>query len=621
MPGMLRRLACVIVSALLMSCAPSAPKYPTPPPALTHTGQYLGVKGSVEFLASDELEGRGIGTEGLEKAAAYINQCFSQFFLQETFIPAVVNATAPPNYYQAFQYKHVVGTDAACTLVGPGQSGEVNVTFRPLSFSGDGVFDAPVVFAGFGASRPQQHYDDYADVDVKGKVALVLRYEPLDKNKRSIFTRIDQWSDSTDLAVKARIAQERGAVALLVTEPVPRQLITFRRSAQDVRIPVLSITQELANEWLRRGAVRDVEALRNQIESDGRPASAELADVRVQGNIKLVRRTDWLRNVIGVLPGKGYGTDKGEYIVVGAHYDHLGYGQAKQKQIHNGADDNASGTAALLELARRFSERRFKQKESLPRTIVFIAFSGEESGVLGSNYYVHHPALPLDRTVAMVNFDMVGRMSGSQVLIAGRRTAPGFKDIIQQADDASPVTVKISGEGGLGPSDHFSFAAKKVPVLFLWTGLHGDYHQVSDDADKVNYAGLNQVVDFGEKLIDRLLVMPKQKYDDSADKVDPHTGGDGMPMRVTLGVIPDPASYSGENTIIGVRIVGSRADTPAAKAGLVEGDVVIKLGDRHIESIYGLTAALSSAEPDKPTTITIMRNGEKLELPVTLTKR
>lgn len=615
---MLRRFLCVIVSALLVSCGPTV-SHPKPPPAPTHVGDYLGVKGSVEFLASDALEGRGIGTEGLEKAAAYIHRCFGQFGLQPSRPVAQTNYQL--NYYQSFQFSQVVGADASCTLVGPGKSGELNVTFRPLAFSADGVFDAPVVFAGFGAVRPHQHYDDYADIDVKGKAVLVLRYEPLDKGGRSIFTRVDQWSDSTDLAVKARVAQERGAVALLITEPVPNQLITFQRYAQDIKIPVLTITQELANEWLRRGAVRSVQELRDQIQSDGRPASAELADVRIQGNIKLVRRTDWLRNVIGVLPGKYYGTSKDEFIVVGAHYDHLGYGRGKVKEVHNGADDNASGTAVLLELARRYAERHKGARETLPRTILFIAFSGEESGVLGSNYYVNHPARPLDRTIAMVNFDMVGRMSGTQLLVAGRKTAPAFADILKEADEASPVDVKISGEGGLGPSDHYSFAARKVPVLFLWTGLHADYHQATDDADRINYQGLEQVVDFGEKLIDRLLVMPKQAYDASADKHDPHTGGDGMPMRVILGVIPDPASYSGENRIIGVRIVGSRADTPAAKAGLREGDIIIKLGDRNIESIYSLTAALAAAEPDKETTITIMRNDEKLELPVTLTKK
>ena len=605
---MVRRFACVILAAFLVSCTDTPHERPPVPPAAV--GGYLGVHDSVVLLASDEFEGRGIGTSGLEKAAAYLQQSFIQFGLR----PGGTGDTPVDRYFQSFPYKQVSGTDPSSTLVGPGKPGEVNVSFRPLSFSADGTFDAPVVFAGFGASRPQQHYDDYADVDVKGKVALVLRYEPRDKAGRSIFTHVDEWSDSTELATKARVAQEKGAVALLITEPVPNQLMSFRRMADGVKIPVVSVTPELANEWLKRGAVRDVKALRDQIESDGRPASAELADVKLAGNIKLVRRTDWIRNVIGVLPGRG--PTANEVVVIGAHYDHLGYGIGKKKAIHNGADDNASGTTAMLELARRYCKRQ----EAPKRTLVFIAFSGEESGVLGSSHFVNHPTVPLSSIVAMINFDMVGRLRNEQLMVGGRGTAAGFKEILQQADDGSPLVLKSSGEGGYGPSDHISFALKKIPVLFFWTGIHSDYHTPTDDSDKVSYAGLDQVIDFGEKVIDRIVAMPRQPYEASADKnADPHGGMfSGEPPRVTLGVVPD---YNAEENVLGVRIAGSRADTPAAKAGLIEGDVIIKLGDYNIESIYSLTSALATAEPDKPTTVTILRNGEKLELPVTLTKR
>jgi C-terminal processing protease CtpA/Prc len=215
---------------------------------------------------------------------------------------------------------------------------------------------------------------------------------------------------------------------------------------------------------------------------------------------------------------------------------------------------------------------------------------------------------------------MVGRLRNEQLLVSGRGTAPAFKGLVQDADNGTKLVLKSSGEGGYGPSDHISFALKKIPVLFFWTGIHADYHQPSDDADKINYAGMDEVIDFGEKVVDRVVAMPRQAYNADADKnSDPHGGAfAGEPPRVTLGVVPD---YNAEESVLGVKIAGSRADTPAAKAGLIEGDVIIKLGDRNIDSLYALTDALAVAEPDKPTTVTVLRNGEKLELPVTLVKR
>jgi Zn-dependent M28 family amino/carboxypeptidase len=310
-------------------------------------------------------------------------------------------------------------------------------------------------------------------------------------------------------------------------------------------------------------------------------------------------------NVVAVIEGSDP-VLKDESIIIGAHYDHLGRGgegslAAREGEIHHGADDNASGTAGVLELARIFSTQRPKLK----RTLVFIAFSGEEEGLLGSNYYVNHPLMPLDKTVAMINMDMIGRMKDRKLVIGGVGTAKEWRGLITTgANNAFELTMN---EDGYGPSDHSSFYSKQIPVLFFWTGTHTDYHKPSDTFEKINYADEARILSLVARIVTDV---------DSADprltfttaKSDPPRGGG---FRVYLGTIPNYADSSD-----GLLLDGIRDDSPAAKAGLKAGDKIVKIGNREVKNVYDYTAALGDMKAGQEYVIEVMRGSERLTLKI-----
>jgi hypothetical protein len=396
--------------------------------------------------------------------------------------------------------------------------------------------------------------------------------------------------------------------------------------------------------------------LQKKIDQSVTPASFALPDVRASGLVELKRTRRTVKNVVAWLPGK----NREEYVVVGAHYDHLGRGgmgslSPNSRQIHPGADDNASGTTALLMLAERFAGG-----PPPDRSIIFAAFTGEEEGLLGSEHFVADPPVPLKRIVAMVNLDMVGRIrtptqmaaaagghgatraatrastapatrDDSPILyVGGAGTAAAFDAIVKRADERSPLQIKDLGRGGLGPSDHMSFAQKKVPVLFLFSGMHPDYHRPTDVADKVNYRGIEQVVGFTTDLLRQIADMPRQAYVDAADAspmrvglINPHDSGragSGGGTRVTLGVVPDYSSFGQGG---GVRITGTSPGSPAAAAGLKEGDVIIKVGQRTIDTLYDLSDVLAKAKPGQKVTVRVLRDEGKttVDLEATLAER
>ncbi|HLL90144.1 MAG TPA: M20/M25/M40 family metallo-hydrolase, partial [Tepidisphaeraceae bacterium] len=465
-------------------------------------------------------------------------------------------------------------------------------------------------------------YDDFAGLDLKGKVALFMRYGPHDEQGEPRIGRM------RDLATRAKAAADRGAVGVLIVHPPrhrgPDELLPYVSPFGERRIgiPAVQVTIEVANHLLATGRQPDLNQLQQRIDATFKPASVDVADARVSGAVVLKRTRETVKNVVGVLPGR---TD--EYVVVGAHYDHLGRGvggiglrvppttastrpstRPTGPQVYNGADDNASGVAAMLDLARRLSA----PGERPQRSVVFVAFTAEEHGVVGSQHFVEHPPVPLDKVVAMLNLDMVGRVKDDTLFVGGTGTAPSFDALVRRADERSPLQVKFFGKGGLGPSDHMSFALKKVPVLFLFSGLHPDYHRPTDDADKINYAGMERVVGFAQTLLDGMLAMPREQYVDAADAGGSMAGGR---PGAALGVIPD---YSVSDAG-GLRIAGVSPESAAAKAGLKGGDVVVRVGAHAVENIYDLTDALADAKPGDHVSVAVLRDGQRLELPAVLT--
>ncbi|MEA2735791.1 MAG: hypothetical protein QOE14_2242, partial [Humisphaera sp.] len=555
---------------------------------------------TVGFLASDALEGRGPATAGLDRAADYIAREFQSIGLRMM--------AGDSGFFQPFEMTIATEVGPKTALRVGDRAFKAGEDFVPVGVSGEGAFSGPVVFAGYGVKNADHKYDDYAGLDVKGKVVLAMRYEPHDEKGKSKF-QPEGWSDAATFAAKARLAREAGAAALLIVTPPDFQkddhLVSVggsRGGRGDGAIPVLHIKPAVADELLHLGGSADLKTLQKKIDDATKPASFVLRDTSVEGVVDIEQKKVMVKNVVGYLPGR----KPNEYVVVGAHYDHLGrggmasLGRHGSTQIHNGADDNASGTTAMLALAAEMARHGTPK-----RSIVFVAFTAEEEGLLGSKHFVDNSPVPLGTIVGMLNLDMVGRIrtaaehrassttkpsttaeaatqdsSRGVLYVGGAGTAAAFDKIVKKADAGSPLVVSDIGRGGIGPSDHMSFALKRIPVLFLFSGLHGDYHRPSDDAEKINYDGLAEVVDFARDIVQQIAAAPKQAYVQASDASPMRVGGTGQRSRVTLGVMPDYSSFDAKG---GVRISDAMPNSPAAAAGLKPNDVIVKFDKKKID--------------------------------------
>ncbi|WP_422929878.1 M20/M25/M40 family metallo-hydrolase [Singulisphaera sp. PoT] len=589
------------------------------------------IRGDVSFLADDKRAGRAPGTDGIEAAADYIATAFKDLGLKP--------APGAQGYFQPFTISGFpsLGPTQELALSGPdGKSlgGEVRKDFTPLAIGVSGSFEnAPIVFAGYGitASDPSKKldYDDYAGVDVKGKVVLLLRREPQQDKDDSPF---DGKRNSPFAAFrhKATNAFQHGAAAiLLVNDHYGLQgktdtLLKVGEAGDEANstIPFISVTRAFADKLLADAGEPNLEQLESQIDAQLKPKTRELKGWTAKGKVEIQRKAIETKNVIGVLEGSGPLAD--ETIVIGAHYDHLGHGGLMSgslaflsTDIHNGADDNASGTAMVVEMARRLSKRA----DPLPRRVVFMAFSGEERGLLGSKYYVEHPLIPLSSTVMMVNFDMVGRLNEKQELtVYGTGTTPGIDALVDALGKSSGFTIKKIAEG-LGPSDQQSFYLKNIPVLFAFTGTHRDYHRPSDDTERINFAGMSRIADFAELVLLDIVRRPQRPEFTKVVRQGSSGGhGDSDPGRVSisayLGSIPD---Y--DDSVKGVKLSGVREGSPAEKGGLKGGDIVIGFGGKPVATIYDYTESLGRYKPGDVVDVVVQRDGKETTLKITLGSR
>lgn len=570
------------------------------------------------YLASDALEGRGPGTRGQLYAADYVAKQFKDAGL----VPVPGHG-----YFQPWEYVRgwKIGDSTSLTV------GDAKVPlddgFRPNSLSGTGDFTGQAVFCGYGVNSTQYHYDDLADLDLKGKVAVVLRYEPRDASGHSRFTRSEEWSPEAQLNKKFLALQNRGAAAIVFVNPagVEDSLqpynTPFRRGL--LRIPIVQLTRPEADKLF------STSALGGAIDASGKPASKPLG-ITVTGKVDLARNALAVRNVIGMIPGEGPHAD--EYVVVGSHYDHVGWGGPESlagpvHAIHHGADDNASGTTAMMTLARRFAQSG-KRPE---RTMLFMAFVCEEQGLLGSAYWCNHPTVPLDKIAYMLNLDMLGRMKNHTLVHGGETTSPTvFPQMLANAYGGEGLREKSMGGGGFGRSDHESFARKKIPVLFLFTGLHPDYHRPTDTADKINYPGLLAATDVAGKIASQMLTAPRTKYDGTHDDEEPDLGESDMfakptlrsaarPARepVGLGLRPDETQHDYK----GIHIEGVRKGMGAERAGIKEGDTLLELDHVRVDSVQDLQEVYDQHKPGDKVAAKLLRDGKTLELDVTFTSR
>jgi aminopeptidase YwaD len=563
----------------------------------------------VKYLASDQLEGRKSGTKGAEMAAQYIANEFKSYGLK----PIGDSRT----YFQKFDFVADIKLGDANALTfsvaGKPNAPVLDKDFRPLGFSSSESFDGGVAFAGYGISDTAKQYDDYAGLDVKDKAVVVFRNAPPSDSTRNL-------AAYSALRYKALKAREMGAKALIVvTGPEDSDVddlikLRYDNATGNAGLPAVNITRQMADQLLRSQGttVKDLQQEINRMKS---PRSFSLRDVSIhlRTDLKEIRFTT--ENVVGLLEGSDPSL-KDQVIVIGAHYDHLGMGgegsgslKPDTVAIHHGADDNASGTAGVLELAQAFADSR----STLKRSIVFICFSGEELGLLGSAYYVNHPILPLDRTVAMINMDMIGRLNNRSLIVYGIGTSPGFEALVKKYNRDSTFALKLFKDG-YGSSDHSSFYGKKIPVFHFFTDIHPDYHRPSDTYDRLNYPGEEKVVRYVDAIAEDL--------DQSSDRPQyvsvevPREPGGGRSMGVYMGTIPD----FGEQ-VEGVKLSGVREGSPAAKGGVVGGDIIIKFGKVDIKNLYDFTYALGEHKPGDEVDVVIKRGGETKTMRVKLEKR
>jgi Peptidase family M28/PDZ domain/PA domain len=589
----------------------------TAPPARSQSdnaGAISRMKKDIFFLASDETEGRGPGTKGIDLAADYIAKTFADIGLK----PAGVKGT----YYQPFE----IGGDAVLeqpnTLAFIDPKGDktdvpVDTKFQVMGLSGKGNVSAPLVFAGYGIESKKNKYDDYEGIDIAGKVVIVLRHSPRYFAKEPFGG--DDRNSLAALERKIATAESHKAAAVILVNDIGEaktgdKLMPFKflEQASTSRIPCIQVLRSAIDPVFLRAVGKSLEAVEKEIDKDLKPQSLELKGWSAAIQTSVRRSMIEVKNILGIVPGTG--PLGNEYVVVGAHYDHLGYGgrgsrAPGSKEIHHGADDNGSGTTAVVELARRFAAR----KDRTGRSILFMTFSGEERGLLGSKYYTEHPLIPLADSAAMVNLDMVGRLrpdpdtKKDKLIAQGTGTSKEFGALIDKLNKQDFTFSKIPA--GTGPSDHDSFYRKKVPVLFFWTGIHPDYHKPTDTADKIDLPGMARIVDFTEGVIEKLVTEKERPVYVEVKGGTPSSGaGDGP----RLGIVPNYESDKEGLTIDGVADGG-----PAAKAGMKAGDRIIEMAGRDVKDIQTYMAVMATRRIGETFDATVIRDGKKLTLKVT----
>ncbi len=572
------------------------------------------MRSDITYLASDELAGRDVGSEGNAKAAEFIAGRLSELGYQtdkfdgkpyQSFsIPGrVALGPAEKNFIR------FTGCDQLPSLI-------LEQNYCPLSLGNSGVFDGKVVFVGFGITAPELNYDDYAGLDVKGKVVIALRKEPQQNDPNSRFDGVKNSPHAMFTSKELNAAVHEAAALILVNDSQTAASETGDRTMQvgeangsglvAKKLPTLFCSRTVIDPLIKSATGKSLEELQRQIDESGLPASVELNGISAQGETSIESKDTIARNVIGFLPGKGGLME--EYVVVGAHYDHVGMGGMGSLApgtiaVHNGADDNASGTTTLLEIARRLASDQQSQSR---RSVVIIAFSGEERGLLGSKHYVRNPRWPLEKTVSMVNLDMVGRLNENSLTVYGTGTAKGFDALLDKHNEQTKFALDKQ-VAGYGPSDHQSFYEMEIPVFHFFTGLHNEYHRPSDDVELINFDGMSRIADMVTGLVLDLATQP-----DRPELIKINAVADvGRRSRATLGI-----QYDANSEAVVVKSVTENG--PAAQAGIEPGDTIVKIGETTIADARDLRRTMTRKRPGETIEVTVQRNGESKTLSLKL---
>jgi len=561
------------------------------------------LQGHIQYLSSDSLKGRLTGSPGDSLAAEYIKNKLTFYGLKPLSGDGL----------QRYKVTRRVLAGKSNSLAVNGISYTLDKDFMPFAFSSNTGMESEVVFAGYGfnINGDSLKWNDFDGVEVKGKWVMILRGDPEPENNKSPFITFSADRD------KALLAKDMGAAGvLMVSGPVYDSQDAFELlnlEGYSVGIPVLRIKKEVADIILSKSK-NSIAALEKKLNDTKKPYSFS-TKVTVNGKAEIVRELANTRNVVMLLPGEDP-KFKDEYIILGAHFDHLGMGGPGSGSraldtigIHHGADDNASGVAMMLELAEKFA----KTKGSHKRSIICLSFSGEEEGLLGSKHFVDDPGIDLSKVNAMINMDMVGRLNETNNLeIGGVGTATGLKDLVYANSDTTIIKLTLSEEG-YGPSDHSSFYGKNIPVLFYFTGAHMDYHTPTDTWEKINFKGMVEISDLIFNVAKELASENSRlQFKEAGPKADANR----YPRRkgVTLGIMPDFA---------GVIKNGLRADfitpgKPAALGGMQKGDIITFINGKQVNNIQDYMFRMGQLKHGQTISVEVLRNDKKVVLVIQL---
>ena len=561
----------------------------------------------IKYLSSDKLEGRSPGSAGSKKAIKYISKHWEA---------QGVALAGTKKYEQSFSYINNVSLGGRNILRVRNSKSRYKIKkdFVPIGWSGNGNIDEKVVFVGYGfdINNDSLSWNDYINVNVKNKWVLMLLDGPDGNSPHS------PYGYHKKLYNKIIAARDHGASGVLFVERVEKENkklkpLIYRQSASSAGLPIIQITHEIANDIINNND-KSVANLISIIDQELTSSSFEL-DRKVSASVNLKFEKEIATNIVGFIEGSDPILNK-EYIIVGAHYDHLGYGghmsgslSPDSLQIHNGADDNASGIAGILELTHKL----VTNKRLLGRSIVAICFDAEEKGLLGSRFYSQNPTKDLEQAIIMINMDMIGRLNEKPITIGGVGSANSLSETIDVIKQNHKLKIDKNMSGvDFGRSDHASFYREDIPVLFFFTGAHQDYHKPSDDWDKIDYQGEKQVLNFVYDLIVHLSTDKEKPF--FAEITNDNTNNQSPSFNVTMGVIP---SYSSQK--VGVEIDGiSRKNGPADKAGMKKGDVIIEINAKKIRNIYDYMARLAELNSGDEIIVKIIRNKIEMELKLEL---
>jgi hypothetical protein len=549
------------------------------------------LKKHIEYLASDSLKGRYPGTAEHLLAAQYIRDSFKKSGL----------TLLGNNGLQSFSLVTGVKLADGNSLKVDGKSLELGKDFNPMGLTGNGAVSGDVVFVGYGFQIKNDSiaWNDYLNVDVKGKWVLVIRLDPELDNPKSALAEFGQDR------FKVRSAIDNGAIGVLMVNSTEFdkedgvEKLRYDQSQSRSAIPVISVTRAVADQILASQGKTFTE-MEKALKTNHQPVSFATS-VKIDGVTAVDAQVVETQNIVGYIKGS---ENPDQFVVVGAHFDHLGFGgsgtgsrKPDTVAVHNGADDNASGTALVMELARALA------KSKPDKSILFMAFTAEEMGLIGSKYFTAHPLVDKSKIVAMVNMDMVGRLNDNkELMVGGTGTAKEADSLLTVAAAKYPFHIKRDPQG-TGPSDHSAFYVENIPVLYFTSGLHDQYHTPEDDANLINYEGEATIGNLVGDMVKTYASAAKLTFQQAGV---PQESNYRRRLKATLGVVPDHTA-----DVKGFRIDGTRAGGPAATAGLQKGDVIVAIDGMEITNIYDYMYRLAKYSKGDRITVELIRDGEK----------